>query len=1778
MQRSDSVSSTGSRSSGTFGYHQRLLEGSGSNSPSVSRAASITQRPPSILSPPPGSGAARKWVPTHRTGQSVDMVQSRMALWEEKARASQAESTPTNGSTTTSQTPSHAHRRSVDLSRYRPENISSPPPRNDTPSKRHTLSTPIDISTYLPPSSQTPSTSVTTPTRDPISSSTRPSTRPVLSHLDNLPPETPPASISSSRSTETVAPSLTGSSTGSSGASNETAQPPSQAEYKNSYLLQRRSAKKYSDSLTTGRRLGRHMPRIASGDGNDDPEEPQEESLPPPPPPKEPNRVSANRFLEEKRRSMEVKSTTRVTSPVLPSQLEPHKSPTSPASVRHAPSPSMDYALSSPTSADDVAGVPGRLRLSKTTSAPTTPLKARPIYGLWADIQRHLIQAYEYLCHVGEAQQWIEGCLGEELPFGVVEMDEGLRNGVVLARLAQVWDGASVRKIFDDPRLKLGWRHTDNINHFLVFVRKVGLPECFIFIVTDLYDKKNIPKVIYCIHALSHLLARRGMAQRIGNLVGRLQFTDDQLQQTQRGLKDAGVPMPNFGDIGRELAKEINEEMEQEVETEDERRDRMLLEVEDSIVKLQTRCRGYLASQALQTQKAKLKMAERYVIKLQAQCRGSLLRRRVAATRQQQRASSRWVTALQARARGALARRNIFAQVRRIRALSKIFIRVQAQARGVLVRRRTQKLKAGLRTMSRSILKLQSVARARIVKKQHNQLAKVLHNPVIIKNVVGLQATVRGYLVRNQQAELLGALTRAEPHVVKLQARIRAALVRRRLRTQLAKLDDARDIVVHIQAAARAFMARKRLLNLIRGLRRATPGVVSLQALARAKLVMNARKELNKALATKQVIVAVGNLQTIARAALVRKQHQEQQKKLDFVAPDVVGFQAMARAALVRNEYWAWRDHLHRSQLEAIYLQSLCRGILQRRKFRSKVKHYRDNLHKVIKIQSLFRANQQREQYKQLTLGKNVNVSTIKNFVHLLDDSETDFQEEIEVEELRKRVVEAIRENQQLETDVSELDVKIGLVVQNVKSFEEVIRARKRHGADSAAAHAARASLLAAHGDPFAGPNTLDQTTKRKLELYQQLFYLLQTRGEYLARLFFRMSRMEVAETTRRMTERVVLTLFGYGQDRREDYLLLKLFQQSIHEEVMAADDIVQVAMSHPMYINVAFSYVRPKQVTYLRETLQGVIRVIVEQDDLDLETDPVVIYRTRINNEEMRTRMPSNKPRNVDYIRALEDVETRKEFIHHLQKLLAVTKDFVAAITSSTRKVPYSIRYLARETLIALKEKFPDREEIVYASAIGRLIYYRYINPALVAPESFDIVPDMISPEARKNLSEVSAVLTQITSGVPFGEENPSMMAINEYVELAIQQMSEWFLQVADVDTAEEHYHAHEFLDATVQPKPIYISPNEVYAMHNILLKNLDGLAPQREDTLRAILTELEGPPMLSDHTGSSDLHDARDRAITLELTNRFAVVRDEQAELKALWVRAKRGVLAILRVQPAKDLVESLMQPVTEDHELLWEEIIDNEMNAERMKQHRNRRMASTTQADASYRLEDIRSQSYRDMKAHAIFYLLELEKQGKVTRLDGYQDVLNAIASDVRSKHRKRLQRQQEKASMREALQHLRERKKSYEEQIQKYQDYVGTAMATMGKGKGPKKRFVMPFSKQYFHIRDLQRQGQDTEVPSYKYSAQQWYHKGILLSIDQFSPRQFDRVDIILKSPKPGLFTISIHNSNSLVATTDVRMEDLLQAQYENRVALTLFNGLAKFNLNLLLYQINKKFYV
>lgn len=80
----------------------------------------------------------------------------------------------------------------------------------------------------------------------------------------------------------------------------------------------------------------------------------------------------------------------------------------------------------------------GRRRLPLTSSSlsSSSPLSLR-ISTATIERTRKEVIAEEYLTHVGEALQWVEGVLQKDLGFGIVEFEDKLRDGVVLARMAE---------------------------------------------------------------------------------------------------------------------------------------------------------------------------------------------------------------------------------------------------------------------------------------------------------------------------------------------------------------------------------------------------------------------------------------------------------------------------------------------------------------------------------------------------------------------------------------------------------------------------------------------------------------------------------------------------------------------------------------------------------------------------------------------------------------------------------------------------------------------------------------------------------------------------------------------------------------------------------------------------------------------------------------------------------------------------------------------------------------------------------------------------------------------------------------------------------------------------------------------------------------------------------------------------------------------------------------------------------------------------------------------
>lgn len=76
----------------------------------------------------------------------------------------------------------------------------------------------------------------------------------------------------------------------------------------------------------------------------------------------------------------------------------------------------------------------------------------------------------------------MEECIGEPVP-PIVELEEAMRDGVTLAKLVRVFAPELVPRIFDARKLQ--FRHSDNINRFFQFVKKVQLPEVWIMTLVD---------------------------------------------------------------------------------------------------------------------------------------------------------------------------------------------------------------------------------------------------------------------------------------------------------------------------------------------------------------------------------------------------------------------------------------------------------------------------------------------------------------------------------------------------------------------------------------------------------------------------------------------------------------------------------------------------------------------------------------------------------------------------------------------------------------------------------------------------------------------------------------------------------------------------------------------------------------------------------------------------------------------------------------------------------------------------------------------------------------------------------------------------------------------------------------------------------------------------------------------------------------------------------------------------------------------------------------------
>lgn len=1564
------------------------------------------------------------------------------------------------------------------------------------------------------------------------------------------------------------------------------------------------------------------------------------------------------------------------------------------------------------------------------------PPLQRPRYGSIVDDERLSAEemderrrqniAYEYLCHLEEAKRWMEVCLVEELP-PTTELEEGLRNGVYLAKLAKFFAPTLVseKKIYDVEQTRykksgLHFRHTDNTVQWLRAMESIGLPKIFYPETTDVYDRKNIPRMIYCIHALSLYLFKLGIAPQIQDLLGKVDFTEEEISNMRKELEKYGIQMPAFSKIGGILASElsvdeaalhaaviaINEAIEKGI-------------AEQTVVTLRN---PNAVLSAVDDGLAEGYQRELWEAKKKKEDTARLKNSRVA--EEERDAYEELLT--QAEIQGHVNTVNRLAAVDRINAAIRegdpevtllALMRPEAQLPTVYsfaaalyqselftLQKQSDTNHLAHEELSIAVEMLSAVALLNQALGSHDleSVQSQLRNPAAGFNnldeahvqryasellSVKLEAAAQGQEslswneiqncidMVNVQIQEEEALVVAVGHINEaidtgnpLKTLDALLLPTAKIRNvdpdhaqhyqdvlyqaKSQKLRDAESVskVLWLDEIQQAIDEAnsdqdkaKQWITLVVDVNQCLEGVQPSDilsvlksctchphdilpecadsyhnSLAKAKQLKSERVSSEgpwlkfpvkedqdyyynvdskagswvtpEPCLTKDSWLTGQEIQDIvekvteehirekmwsaSHESLLRFQStsfgprlsQEFEARKAFLSEQegsAVKIQAFWKGQKQRQAYTQRRQTFARSVGEIVKIQSWFRMAAARKRYLSRLQYFRDHNNEIVKIQSLLRASRARGDYKTLVGSENPPLTVIRKFVHLLDQSDLDFQEELEVARLREEVVTKIRANQQLEKDLNLMDIKIGLLVKNRITLEDVISHRtklnKKKGGETEVQNSVDNQ----------GIKSLSKERRKTLEAYQQLFYLLQTNPSYLAKLIFQMPQNK----STRFMDTVVFTLYNYASNQREEYLLLKLFQTALEEEVKSKVDQVQdIITGNPTVIKMVVSFNRgARGQSSLRQLLAPVVQEIIEDRALVINTSPVEVYKAWVNQLETQTGEASNLPYDVTTEQALTHPEVQTRLETSIENLRRVTDRVLSSIVSSLDLLPYGLRYVAKVLKNSIHEKFPEASEDELLKVVGNLLYYRYMNPAIVAPDGFDII-DMtaggqISPDQRRNLGSVAKVLQHAASNKLFEGENEHLSSMNSYLSETYQQFRKYFKEACDVPEPEEKFNVDKYTDLVMVSKPvIYISIEEIISTHSLLLQHLAAIAPEKNDSLGELLASLGEVPSVESFLGegavdpndpnrANTLSQLSKTEISLSLTSKYDVGDGEAVDGRSLLIKTKKLIVDVIRSQPGNTLMEILEAPATEEQE--QDHAADMASRAARTAGDQGQ--SQPLVEDAQLPLEQKKRKIQRNLRT--------LEQTGLVSSANKYQDILNEIAKDIRNQRIYRKLRKAELAKLQQTLLALNKKAAFYEEQINYYDTYIKTCLDNLNR-KNSRRSIKL----------DGKGEPKGTKrAKPVRYTAARLHDKGVLLEIEDLQTNQFKNVLFdIMATEDVGIFDVRSKFLGVEMEKVQLNIQDLLEMQYEGVAVMKMFDKV-KVNVNLLIYLLNKKFY-
>eukprot|EP01094_Clydonella_sp_ATCC50884_P007638 TRINITY_DN1685_c0_g1_i1.p1 TRINITY_DN1685_c0_g1~~TRINITY_DN1685_c0_g1_i1.p1 ORF type:complete len:877 (+),score=470.13 TRINITY_DN1685_c0_g1_i1:156-2786(+) len=732
---------------------------------------------------------------------------------------------------------------------------------------------------------------------------------------------------------------------------------------------------------------------------------------------------------------------------------------------------------------------------------------------------------------------------------------------------------------------------------------------------------------------------------------------------------------------------------------------------------------------------------------------------------------------------------------------------------------------------------------------------------------------------------------------------------------------------------------------------------------------------------------------------------------------------------------------------------------------------------------------------------------TVQEIQNMLQNQPDDDDHDIvgEITELKKNLVVQVRTNHKLDRDVAKLDKRIALLIKNRTSLQDTMMLSK--------GMKKKKQVVSA-----------DHLEGKRLEHYQDLFYILQTEPQYLASCIYVVNPSQLES----FLETVILTLFGDAFSPREEFLVLSLFQMAISREISAVktlDDFVsgQSETVLPKMIN---NYNRRKQgIEYLQSVLSPILDKVINME-LALEMNPKQVYLTMMNEEEARTGEKSKWDRGAtdEEIQANEVV--MKAIEDRVDKLSEVCQLFMDGILDSISQLPYGLRWLCKQLREVSMEKMPDTTEDSVRKIIVYFVYYRFINLAVVTPDAYNIVSSDLPGSARKALVVVSKVLGNCFNSRRFGDDQKHMKPMNAFVEKNEARVAEYLQNISRVADPEDKLQVNKYMELAQKSKPIImISLDEIYRTHKLLFDNLDSVAPDAEDRLRIVMKDLGPPP---EEFSEED----QDRELQLTLTNRFKVDMDEEGETMRLYAETKELVIPILRLVPIQNSI----------HRLNLMDVLEAGI----------KHATETNNMTLSNQINKI------------LENMGKLERENLVTKDDNYESFVHDVALEVANRNQIRDQQRKEIARLKNTLDNLKSHQAYLDEQIADYQAYLQACK---------EQQYSMLAAKKKKKSKKKGSGDQPHQIGPFKFSYKELEKRGVIVDSDVPSLSR-KKTNFSISSEAPGVFQVTAKIAGVEVEKMELDFDDLLEKHYNNIHQVELDQ--VTMDVNMTIHLINKFF--